>query len=183
MVYTGPVLKGAQFVSVGGGNGNGKFTAARLQSVVDGINDGTFVKAGYDGIAFDVEECDGGLSAAFASAFAAARTSGLRVFVTTSHSAPYGCPDGAALVEGWLQDTNLEFVSPQLYTSGRETAPEFTANDQVPWSTWAHSKGKIVPSIVVAAQYEEVQNWSQQQGFAPLGGFLQWAAATADFQI
>merc|ERR1719410_3311779 len=58
--YTGPPLKGAQYVSVGGGNANGKFHAAGLEAVISGINDGTFASAGYDGICFDVEECDAG---------------------------------------------------------------------------------------------------------------------------
>lgn len=176
--YTGPPLKGAQYVSLGGGNANGKFHASGLQAIVEGISDGTFKSAGYDGICFDVEECDAGLAPAFAAAFAAAKEKGLRVFVTTSHSAPYGCPDGAALVEAWLADENLDFVSPQLYTSGRESEPEFTPNDQVPWSTWRGSKVKIVPSIVRASQYAAVQSWAEEQGLPALGGFLQWASDT-----
>jgi len=174
--YTGPPLKGAQYVSVGGGNANGKFTAANLQSVISGINDGTFRTAGYDGICFDVEECDAGLASAFAAAFAAAKSQDLRVFVTTSHSAPYGCPDGASLIQSWLGDENLDFISPQLYTSGRESEPDFTANDQVAWSTWRSSKIRVVPSIVTASQYAAVQKWAAEQGFSVLGGFLQWAS-------
>merc|ERR1712080_664545 len=98
---------------------------------------------------FDVEECDGGLAQDFTRAFAAAKAKGMKVFVTTSHSAPYGCPDGAALVKSWLQDEHVDFVSPQLYTAGIELCADFTANDQLAWSGWkGPSKPKIVPSIV-----------------------------------
>lgn len=172
--YEGPALQGAKWVSVGGGNDNGKFTSSRLSSVVAGINDGTFKKAGYEGICFDVEECDAGLAGAFSGAFAAAKAQGLKVFVTTSHSAPYGCPDGAELVAAWLKDENLDFVSPQMYTSGAERCADFDPNDQLAWDAWKGTSAKIVPSICEDAQWPQVYSWFVKQGLPEPVGFVQW---------
>merc|ERR1719272_620066 len=43
--YAGPVLQGVKYVSFGGGNSNGKFTADRLSSVISSIKDGSVAKA------------------------------------------------------------------------------------------------------------------------------------------
>lgn len=174
--YTGPCLQGTRYVSVGGGNGHGKFNQAGLQSIISAIKDDTFVKAGYDGICFDVEEAEGGLKTSFAAAFAAAKTKGLSVFVTTSHSAPYGAPDGATLVRSWISDTNIDFISPQLYTKGTEQEPDFTPNEQVAWDVWTKATVKIVPSIVDKSHYKKVQSWAKSQGFPLLGGYIVWAS-------
>jgi hypothetical protein len=174
--YAGPDLQGDKFVSFGGGNANGKFTAERLTSVVSAIKSGRVKDAGFAGICFDVEECDAGLTQQFAEAFAATKAQGLKVFVTTSHSAPYGCPDGADLVKSWLQDDNLDFVSPQMYTSGAETCADFEPNDQLDWSAWkVPMASKMVPSIPYASQYPLVYQWFQKQGLQLPVGYVQWA--------
>jgi len=83
------------------------------------------------GIVYDVEEVDGGsdeMVPAFAASFAKVKAAGLYVIVTTSHSAPYACdtPETAvALVKAWAQDSNIDILSPQLYSNGREGSPEF----------------------------------------------------------
>jgi len=178
--YAGPVLQGVKYVSFGGGNSNGKFTADRLSSVISSIKDGSVAKAGFKGVCFDVEECDAGLSQQFADAFATAKSQGLKVFVTTSHSAPYGCPDGADLVAGWLQDSNLDFISPQMYTSGAEICADFSANDQLSWDGWkVPVASKIVPSIPYASQYPLVYQWFKDQGLELPSGFIQWAEVHA----
>ena len=63
---------------------------------------------------------------AFKASFAKVKAAGLNVIVTTSHSAPYDCdtPETAiALVVAWVQDPNIDILSPQLYTTGFETSP------------------------------------------------------------
>ena len=80
---------------------------------------------------FDVEEVEGSsgtMVPAFAKAFAAVKRGGLRVAVTTSHSAPYQCDtpeDAVAFVKAWTADANIDILSPQLYSSGSESSPEY----------------------------------------------------------
>merc|ERR1712166_1564140 len=48
--------------------------------------------------------------------------------VTTSHSAPYAAPSVSqklAIIDSWAKSDNIDIFSPQLYTSGVETEPEF----------------------------------------------------------
>jgi len=177
--YQGPRLQGAKHVSFGGGNANGRFTASRISGVVSAIESGRVKEAGFEAVCFDVEECDAGLSSHFASAFAAAKAQGLGVWVTTSHSAPYGCSDGADLVQGWLQDSNLDFISPQLYTSGAETCADFEPNEQLPWSAWKSSVSKIVPSLPDASHYPLAYQWFKKHGLQLPVGFVQWSEVHA----
>jgi len=173
IAYTGPPLQGTKYVSVGGGNGNGHFSAARLETIASSIN--IFTGAGFEGLCFDVEECDAGLAEHFEKAIAAAKAGGMKVFVTVSHSAPYGCPDGAKLVASFLQNENLEFVSPQLYTAGTEPCADFTANDQLDWSGWAvPAKTRIVPSIVDVYQYPQAYGYFKHYWNVTLAGYMQW---------
>ncbi|UTH75731.1 hypothetical protein [Chromobacterium sp. IIBBL 290-4] len=163
-------LQGAKYISLGGGNENGSFSAAAVQNITAAIQAGRF--SAYDGIAYDVEEGEGGLSQWFAESFSVAKAKGLKVIVTVSHSAPYGVPDAAALMQSFFTDSNIDYLSPQLYTSGSETENDFTPG-VVPWSDYAKSRAPIVPSIVTANLYP-----SAQQFFADLGiataGFIQW---------
>ena len=80
---------------------------------------------------YDVEEVDGPASEtvpAFAAAFADLKKAGLAVGVTVSHSAPYATDtpaDAVALAKAFASDKNVDIISPQLYSSGTETAPQF----------------------------------------------------------
>jgi chitinase len=98
------------------------------------------------------EEGDGGLANALLNSFAVAKSAGLKVLVTTSHQAPYNMPDGAAVMNAVFSSTNVDYVSPQLYNSGSETANDWSlssagTNSQINWSTWRNSKAKVLPAI------------------------------------
>lgn len=181
--YQGPALQGQRHVSFGGGNSNGRFTASRLSAVISSIKSGRVKSAGFESICFDVEECDAGLGPQFASAFAEAKAQGLGVWVTTSHSAPYGCSDGAELVKGWLQDTNLDFISPQLYTSGAEICADFEPNDQLSWDAWKSTAVKIVPSLPDASHYGLAYQWFQKGNLPLPVGYVQWSEVHAAGRI
>ena len=65
-----------------------------------------------------------------------------------SHSAPYQCdsPDVAvSLVKAWVGDANLDILSPQLYSSGMEGAPQFdttaSCSPSCSWSLYQGFKG------------------------------------------
>ena len=80
--------------------------------------------AKYSGIVFDIEVADGDgppLIDAFQSLFQECKHLNLEVGITMSHSAPFetDTPEIAAnLVKSWTQDKNVDFISPQLYSSG-----------------------------------------------------------------
>ena len=165
-------LVGDKYIALGGGNSNGKFTQQILNSIITDINNGSF--SNYKGIAFDIEEGDAGLTSLFQQAFAAAKTKNLKVLVTTSHSAPYGITDAYTMMETFINDGNIDYLSPQLYTSGTETQNDFTQNQGVSWKDYARAKATIVPSIVQANMYNDAKNQFSQYGVTT-SGFIQWA--------
>jgi len=128
----------------------------------------------HQGLAYDIEEAsESGLYPAFADSFNAARSAGLKVMVTTSHSSPYGVPDGPSLMAAFLADSNIDYISPQLYTSGTEAANDFTESVGVPWSAYKGAKPLFVPSIVDSSMYASAVSYFQTIGITP-SGFAQW---------
>lgn len=169
-------LIGDKYISIGGGNSNGRFTRSTLQALVSSINNGKFSK--YDGIALDVEECDSGLESDFTQALAAAKAKGMKTMVTISHSAPYGCDDAGQLMQTFFADANTDYLSPQMYTSGEERTPDFdeTTDAGVPFAEYTKSKAAIIPSIVDQTHYEAVKNFFSAKGVL-CHGYVQWAHA------
>lgn len=165
-------LPGLKFISLGGGNGNGAFTSDALTAITAAIEAGRF--AGYDGVAYDVEEGEAGLETLFAQSFAAAKAKGYKVLVTVSHSAPYGISDAATLMQKFFADPNIDYLSPQLYTTGEETANDYATSAGVSWAQYATAKAAIIPSIVKASLYADAKRYFQEQGVA-IGGFVQWS--------
>ncbi|MFA7240974.1 MAG: LysM domain-containing protein [Sulfuricellaceae bacterium] len=166
-------LPGGKFISVGGGKPEtGSFTSANLASLTAAINAGAF--AGYDGIAYDIEEGETGLETLFQQSFAAAQAQGFKVLVTVSHSAPYGINDAASLMQSFFADANINFLSPQLYTNGDETSNDYTTSGGVLWQQYAGAKAAVIPSIVNADMYQSAKTYFQQQGVT-ITGFVQWS--------
>ncbi|MEJ6485663.1 hypothetical protein N0Y54_30990 [Nostoc punctiforme UO1] len=165
-------LVGHKYISLGGGNSNGSFTQEILHSIITHIKNGKF--SDYKGIAFDIEEGEANLTSHFQQAFAAAKNKNLKVLVTTSHSAPYGISDAQTMIETFIKNGNIDYLSPQLYTSGTETENDFTTSQGVSWKDYAHSKAAIVPSIVQANMYHDAKNRLSRYGVTT-SGFIQWA--------
>lgn len=165
-------LAGEKYISIGGGGETtGKFTSAVLDDVNAAINNGSF--AGYDGIAYDIEVGDAGLASDFSVSFAAAKAKGFKVLVTVSHSAPYAVPDAADLMKALIADSNIDFMSPQLYTQGNETKNDY-ADPLLPWSAYKDCKSVMIPSIVKADLYPSAVTYFEGQGIT-LKGYIQWA--------
>ena len=80
---------------------------------------------------FDIEKISGASSTnipLLKQAFAAAKGEGLTVVVTVSHSAPYEADtpaDSVAYINAMVADTNIDMLSPQLYSSGTEPSPDY----------------------------------------------------------
>jgi len=168
----GLALPGLKYIALGGGNSAGDWTSSVLTSITNAINDNSF--SGYHGIVFDVEQGDSGLAGQFETAFQAAHSKGLSVLVTISHSAPYGISDAASLMSNFLSSSNIDYISPQLYTSGTETSNDYTTAAGVNWSSYASSVARVVPSIVTANLYSSAQSYFSSQGVS-LQGYIQWA--------
>ena len=164
-------MPGEKYISLGGGaKATGSMTEASLQAIIAGIRNGTF--AGYQGLCFDVEVGDSGLENTFEQAFVTARSNGFKVLVTVSHSEPYGIPDTKTLMASFLNSQNIDILSPQLYSSGSESANDYTAVG-TPWTAYANAKAIVAPSIVKAAYYADAVTYFAGKGVT-LGGFIQW---------
>jgi len=166
-------LPGSKYISLGGGNAAGRFTSAILGTINTAINNGTF--SGYNGIVFDIEEGDSGLYSNFATAFQSAKNKGFKVLVTVSHSAPYGISDFSSLMDNVLKNTNVDYMSPQLYTSGSEGANDYSLTGTYNWTKYAATTQKIIPSIVRASFYSSAQTYFKSKFGITLAGFVQWA--------
>ena len=164
-------LPGSKYISLGGDDSSGAFTRRNLASITQAIDAGAF--AGYDGIAFDIEEGETGLEPLFEQAFAAAKANNHKVLVTVSQSAPYGIEDADALMQSFFADANIDYLSPQLYTTGRETSNNYRTPDTVSWTEYATAMAEIVPSIVDANLYQDAQDYFRLHG-VELSGFIQW---------
>jgi len=156
-------LPGTKYISLGGGNANGRWTAALINQVNSAIEAGNF--AGYGGIAYDIEEGDAGLTGGFQNSFRAAKGKGLRVIVSISHSAPYGFSDAYALMQAFFADANIDLLSPQLYTSGTESQNDYTTSGGVSWDMYARSRARDVPSNVRGSYYSSALTYFRQHGF------------------
>lgn len=165
-------LVGKKYFDIGGGGTNGSWTQAKVEAVTQAIQNGSL--AGYDGIAWDIEEGASGLGPAFQASFQAAKAKGFSVLVTVSHSAPYGFKDGFSLMQSLLADTNIDMLSPQLYTTGQETANDYATSQGVGWSLWANAKAKVVPSIVKADLYADAVAVLGAKGVT-LDGYIKWS--------
>ena len=164
-------LQGERYISFGGGNANGRMSAAGLYNISNAINYGIF--NGYDGIVYDVEEGDGGLAQAFTESFRTAKSNGFKVIVTVSHSQPYGIPDSIQLMSTFLRSEYIDYLSPQLYTSGTEASNDYAITNGYVWENYRGSRPGIVISIVRASLFEDAKKFFANKG-VPIVGFIQW---------
>ncbi len=165
-------LVGTKFISFGGGNSSGSFQKESIDLITQAIQDGKL--SAYDGIAYDVEEGDSGLADAFSESFKEAKKQGMSVLVTVSHSAPYGIQDAADLMNSFFDNDNIDYLSPQLYTTGEETENNYDTSHGVEWNQYACSQAKVVPSIVSDDMYENAKQTFKDYG-VNLSGYIRWS--------
>lgn len=97
----------------------------------------------------------------------------LIVLVTISHSAPYGFQDAAVLMDSFLSSSHIDFLSPQLYTSGTETQNDYATSHGVTWQSYAGARPQIIPSIVTSNLYQDARNYFRNCGVNTTG-YIQW---------
>jgi hypothetical protein len=129
------------------------------------------------GVCYDIEEGDSGLASALTDSFAQAKAAGLMVLVTVSHSAPYGISDAGVVMAAVASSADVDYLSPQLYTSGDETANQYNGT----WTLFKTAKAAIVASIARPGLYSSAQTYfSEQQGIT-LSGFIAWSGSEGSF--
>ena len=163
-----------KYLSLGGGNGHGLLSTQMLRDFASSIP--AIMNAGFNGVCFDVERShhESEMIPAMQAAFASCKTAGLRVMVTTSHSAPvvYDSPPGA-LVASWMASPHIDHLSPQLYTTGKETSAQFDTASGVAWSSWRGARAIILPSLVDGSHYASTKAFFSSEGIS-IGGYVQW---------
>lgn len=171
-----PRMIGESFVCLGGGNSKGDYSVEAIDQIIKAIQSGDFRE--FDGLAYDVELGHSELEDAFSNLFAVTKANGLKVLVTVSHSAPYGVGDKSTLMKSFFANQDIDILSPQLYTSGKETQNDYTASG-IPFSDYASAKAAVVPSIVNASIYQNAHSFFQKQG-VELAGYIQWQQHSED---
>lgn len=74
-----------------------------------------------------------------------------------------------------LADPNVDYLSPQLYSSGTEVSNDYT-NVGTYWYQYKLSTARMVPSIVAASYYPDAVRYFAAQGIT-LTGYIQWKQA------
>ncbi|MGD9620097.1 MAG: Ig-like domain-containing protein [Mycolicibacterium sp.] len=108
---------------------------------------GQSVSTIYQGVFYDIETFDpqsfdvDKLATAFEESFALAKNFGLKVFVSTSYTAPYGANSVSIeqTDELWkriLASKNVDFFGPQFYHDGWDAAIVPTSGSSIDFSTW-----------------------------------------------
>lgn len=138
------ITAGKKFLNLGGGIESGIWNITDFDYINQKLPD--IKKAGWDGLCFDVEVCPPDVSFvdAFKNCFAKCKQAGLQVLVTMSHTNPYECHTGAGqgmdLVNAWISDSNIDYISPQLYSKGDVLEPSDL-------SMFKSVESKILPSV------------------------------------
>jgi hypothetical protein len=167
-------LQGQKYLTIGGANVNGHLSVEILKKFHEDI--GYIKDAGFVGVCFDIEhtEREGLYIKAMEEAFAACKKEGLKVLVTVSHSAPIVSRSAGNIVKAWVNSDNIDYLSPQLYSTGKEKQPQFDISKGVQWDLWKGAKPVIIPSIVDGSHWQKTQQFFNNHGI-PIKGYLQWA--------
>jgi hypothetical protein len=168
-------LPSTKYLALGGGNSNGRWTASQLTAVNNAINAGTF--SGYAGLCYDIEEGDTGLASSFEKSFQTAKSKGFKVLVTISHSGPYGISDASTVMNQIFASTYVDFVSPQLYTTGTETGNDYQTSGGTSWAAWKNSKAPILLSITQSSLWSSANSYfTTTLGFpaTKIQGYIVW---------
>ena len=166
------ITSGKKILDLGGGLDTGIWKG---QPDFDYINSklSAIKQSGWDGLCFDVEVCSPNVNIAplFTDCFAKCKAAGLLVIVTISHSMPYSCQTGKGqgkdLINAWLTDKNIDYISPQLYSSGTILEPSDL-------SIFKEIQNKILPSIPYDSDWEKLN--TSNIGINP-SGYILWNSA------
>ena len=173
-------LPGRKVLSFGGynsANDRGYWTSAKLDAITNAISTNVISTDKYGAILYDIEYGDNGLLNSFLTSFAVAKAKGFQVIVCISGPAPFALGDKNTLMQGILQSTAVDYVSPMLYASGYETTNDYFG-DYAGAGFSASIKPKIVVSITGNSfrnnGYADAQNWFMTNLKLPVLGYIVW---------
>jgi hypothetical protein len=169
------ITSGKKILDLGGGTDTGTWYG---KNDFDYINSklSAIKKAGWDGLCFDVEVCIPAVDFTnlFSDCFAKCKAAGLTVIVTMSHVVPWGCRAGTGqgmdLVNAWIKDPNIDYISPQLYSKDGTTL----VTDDL--SIFKNVQNKILPSIPYDTDWAKLTTTSPNINIMP-AGYLIWNVA------
>jgi hypothetical protein len=156
-----------KFLNLGGGSNSGIWTSSDFNYINNELSN--IKLKGWTGVSFDIEVCTQSVSFVnyFADCFAKCKAADLKVLVTTSGILPYACNTGSGqgkdLVDAWIKDRNIDYLSPQLYGA------DGTTLTPIDLSTFSTAFAKIVPSIPYDTDWSKIQTL----GIVP-AGYLAW---------
>ena len=167
-------LRGDKYIAFGGGNANGIWSEDVLLMLANATESGLL--GSYDGILYSILIGDSGLVEHFLDSFALAKRKGLKVIVTFSTSAPRSFDDGAALVTAFLNDSNIDVISPILFESGTETSNLYGESNGVMWANYTNARPAIVPGLVRGGPYfTDAKNFFLKEYGVEIQGYIRWA--------
>jgi len=185
-----------KYFSIGGGNNNGILNASTVQQFIADLSKVT--AKGFNGVMWDIEKVQGSASAmnpVFSSAFAAVKNAGLKNAITVSHTAPYDCDtpqDAVDFVKAFVQDANVDIISPQLYTSGWESQPDFAVTgfcsslaEPCGWNLYQNARAglKVAPSIATSSQYDATKSHLKNEEQIETSGYFVWQQSNRRLDI
>merc|ERR1711881_697121 len=120
----------------------------------------------------------------FAAAFAAVKAACMTNAITVSHTAPYDTDtpqDATDFVTAFVKDANVDIISPQLYTSGNESQPDFAvtgncASAGCGWNLYRNMRSgmRLAPSIVNTSQYNAAKTHLKNNEQLDCSGYFVW---------
>ncbi len=131
----------------------------------------TIKASGWTGICFNVNVCTNNVPFVedFEKCFERCKSAGLKVLVTMNQTLPMKCQTGPGqgmdLVKSWIKNSDIDYISPQLFQTGSKEKVLVPSN----LSIFKKAKAKIIPSIPYATNWEQIKNLGVK-----LDGYIAW---------
>jgi hypothetical protein len=180
------ITAGKRILAVGanaaGANAAGAYSTT--ESIWTGTADVDYVanraadikNAGWDGLCFVIDVCTPNVDfiPAFSNCFAACKRAGLLVMIKFSHTLPESCQTGVGqgteLISAWMNDQNIDYLSPSLHES------DGTTLNPLNLSAFKNIQHKILLTLPYADDWSKLNKNDIQ--LMP-GGYLAWNVKTA----
>lgn len=167
-------LQQEKYLSVGGSGPNGYWNTSTISALDSAISDGSL--GAYQGIVYHIAHGDEGLATRFGDSFSTAKSNGLDVIVTVSHSGPWGFVDAFALMESFFVNSNIDAISPMLLNVGDETSNDYTESVGISWLNYRNSIPAIVPTLVRGgSHYVDARTFFHNLYNITIQGYIKWS--------
>ena len=77
-------------------------------------------------------------------------------------------------MRSFFPNSDINYLSPQLYSSGYETSNQYDTIAGVQWYEYASAKAAVIPSIVTSSLYSSAESYFRSQGVT-IQGYIQWS--------